>query len=148
LADFFYQIESVKILQETENILYLVLPVCHLGCQVSPVVEHFSNSPNCPICGMFRGQCTNSTRKFVNDRPEISRKEIEKNLITKAKNEPEFKEKLLNQGKPVIIDILKQWELDIPDFLINIQEFKVLEETPHLLYMVLPWQTKREKPKV
>ena len=143
LSYFLQQIERVQVLQETPHLLYLVLPVCHLGCQVSPVISDFQASPSCPVCGMFRVQCANSTTSTDRDldRPNsvgITRKEIEEQLIIKAQTEPLFKQKLLSQGKATIIETLKAWGIDVPEFLKNIEEVRVVEETPNLLYMVFP----------
>lgn len=148
LSDFLQQVDRVDVLQETPQLLYLVLPVCHEGCKVSPVIQASESSSSCPVCGMFRGKCSDSNPVINDSCPlqksehnsdlNLTRKEIESLLIIKAQQDPDFKKKLLSSGKLAIVEILKEWGVNVPEFLQKTREVKVLEETPHLVYLVLP----------
>ena len=62
----------------------------------------------------------------------INRQELEKRIIEKARKDQAFKEKLLQSPTETIF---KELGLQYPP---NNLEFKVLEETPETLYLVLP----------
>ena len=61
---------------------------------------------------------------------QITRKELEQRLITKAWQDEAFKQELLNNSKTAF----KKEGVNLPDDI----EVKVVEENPSLLYFVLP----------
>lgn len=133
---------KVEILQETPNKLYLVLPVCHKGCEASCAKEappEFSGS--CHLCGLPKPQIGSDCTQTYSDINDIlTRKKIEFQLIAKTQIDPGFKQQLFSQPTATFINAVEEiLGGRRPEFLENVTEVHVVEETPFILYIVLPF---------
>lgn len=138
-----YQISEVSILQETTNILYLMLPACHYGCLAPEVNEAPpESSGSCHVCGLPKaaGQNCGSVQFYPEQNKGLTRKDIEAYLIAKAQKEHGFKQQLLSQPTTTYVTAAKNFlgSSSTPEFLKNITEVRVVEENPNSLYIVLP----------
>ena len=67
----------------------------------------------------------------------LSREELAPRLVQKAQDDPDFRQRLLDNPRQVVEEHLGG---EVPDYM----EINVVEETPTRVYIVLPPETQRE----
>lgn len=146
--DFLSVIDSVAVLQETPERLYLVLPSCHKGCEVRPAPPpEGACAGSCHVCGMtFPTRTENRStcqqwEAVTSTAP--TRKEIEDLLKKKAALDYTFKKELTSRP----MEIYNAFATKLcggmePDYIATVKEIQVLEEGERDIYFLLRSQTR------
>jgi hypothetical protein len=141
--DYVCQVKEVRVLEESEDILYLVIPTCHYGCQAEGVSEPPAESQGtCHVCGMTlpAGQtgCTASDRSAAQE-GGLSRKEIESRMTDRAAREKSFKDALLFQPLSTYRQFARELSGEaLPAYLEGVRDIRVLPETDRSIFYIMP----------
>ena len=145
--DFLSVIDSVAVLQETPERLYLVLPSCHKGCEVRPAAPpEGACAGSCHVCGITfpthtenRSTCE-QWEAVTSTAP--TRKEIEDLLKKKAALDHTFKKELTSRPRETYTALaMKICGGMKPDYIATVKEIQVLEEGEREIYFLLRAQT-------
>ena len=140
-ADFLFQIDHVRILEETSDSLYMVLASCHLGCKVAEVAAAppgFADS--CRVCGMPAPKETQDVPVSLVPRKVKDRSMIEAGLAARAHHDPAFKRLLLDEPRLTYGQAMANAiGITLSEFLDIVARVTVLEEARDSIYFVLPF---------
>lgn len=136
---------DVHVLQESRELLYLILPSCHKGCLEEGITEapeeHCGRS--CHVCGLTLSKAPDDYRCSAQKEPAgalpISRKEIEDQIKKRARFDPGFKQAFTRQ--PVEVYTACARELcggQLPHYLAEIKDIRVFEEGLEEIYFIVP----------
>lgn len=144
--DFLAQVDQVEVIEETPDILCLVIPACHLGCKsesVAPPPAEKDES-TCHVCGMtlLAGQkgCGSKALPVVAAARQVrSRRDLEASITERVAVDRPFRKALVAEPMATYTEYAKgQNGGALPSYLEGAKEIRVVEETDRLLYFVLP----------
>jgi hypothetical protein len=140
-ADFLFQIDHVRILEETSDSLYMVLASCHLGCTVAETAAAPPGvADSCQVCGMPAPKATQDVPVSLVRRKVKDRRLIEAGLAARAHHDPAFKRLLLDEPRSTYGQaIANAMGITLSEFLNIVARVTVLEEARDSIYFVLPF---------
>ena len=140
-------IDSVAVLQETPERLYLVLPSCHKGCEARPAAPPEGVcAGSCHVCGITFPTHTDNRSTCEQWEAAAStaptRKEIEDLLKKKAALDHTFKKELTSRPMEIYTAFATKICGGVePNYMATVKEIQVLEEGERDVYFLLQAQT-------
>ena len=149
--DYICQIREVRLLEETPEVLYLVLPTCHYGCKAEGVTEAPAESDGgtCHVCGMSlpdgANGCESKSAGEVGGAPSIlsresvDRWELEGLMIERVAKERKLRDALLFDPNNAYRQFITDLGLtDPPEYLESVRDIRIMPETDRSIFLVVP----------
>ena len=140
-------IDSVAVLQETPERMYLVLPSCHKGCEARPAAPPEGVcAGSCHVCGITFPTHTDNRSTCEQweavESAAPTRKEIEDLLKKKAALDHSFKKELTSRP----VEIYTAFATKLcggagPSYMAGVKEIQVLEEGERDVYFLIQTPT-------
>jgi hypothetical protein len=136
-TSYLWEVRTGTVLDETPGLHWVVLPVCHNGCQMLETPQSLGTAGPCMACGNPRGETGRCPQIGV---PDISLRdqihEVDEHIIRLVQADPSARQRVLHDGTGFFGEIAES-VFKVPLKSMRIHEVRVAEETESSVCFVL-----------